>query len=133
MLVNATKRAITTKALIDHIKNNELEPSSSPPVLPTETSPVKLKQPRPSKLLPGQQFHMDMGFVRGTQYSHRGEDGNLITSVDGFNSYLVIVDRSTRFTWFFSVKKQVTTHKNYYRFSPTSWFKSSSTEIHQNR
>jgi len=44
---------------------------------------------------------MDMGFVRGTKYSHKSETGHLITSLDGFNSYLIIVDKATRYLWVF--------------------------------
>ena len=46
-----------------------------------------------NKSFPGQHFHMDFGFVRGTGYSHRTADGKIITSIDGFNSYLIIIDR----------------------------------------
>jgi hypothetical protein len=53
---------------------------------------------------PGQRFHMDMGFVRGTKFSHRDNDGNLVTSIDGYNSYLLIIDKATRYTWVFLAK-----------------------------
>jgi len=49
-------------------------------------------------------FHMVMGFVQGTKYGHKDEDGHLVTSLDGYNSYLVIVDRATRYTWYFFAK-----------------------------
>jgi hypothetical protein len=52
-------------------------------------------------LLPGQTFQADMGFVRGTKYHQKGEDGQIITSMDGFNSYLLVIDRATRYTWIF--------------------------------
>ena len=44
---------------------------------------------------------MDFGFVRGTNYSVKTEDGPTITSKDGYNSYLIIGDRATRYTWIF--------------------------------
>jgi hypothetical protein len=44
---------------------------------------------------------MDMGFVRGTKFSVKDEDGHIKTSLDGYNSYLVVVDRPTRYTWVF--------------------------------
>jgi len=50
---------------------------------------------------PGQHFHMDFGFVRGSGFSHETIDGRTITSIDGFNSYLIVIDRCTRFTWIF--------------------------------
>jgi malate synthase len=53
------------------------------------------------RVQPGQRFHMDMDFVRGTKYAQRDINGNLVTSIDGYNSYLLIVDRATRYTWVF--------------------------------
>ena len=53
--------------------------------------------------LPGQHFHMDFGFVRGTLFklqSAKGE-GPTITSVDGKNFYCLIVDRAIRHIWVF--------------------------------
>ena len=49
----------------------------------------------------GQHFHMDFGFVRGSKYSVKQENAPTITSVDGYNSYLIIVDRVTRYVWVF--------------------------------
>jgi hypothetical protein len=49
----------------------------------------------------GTHFHMDMGFVRGTKYNIKDEDGHIKTSLDGNNSYLIIVDRAMRYTWAF--------------------------------
>jgi hypothetical protein len=40
-----------------------------------------------------------MGFVQGTKYSHKDMDGNIVTSLDGYNSYLLIVDYATRYKW----------------------------------
>ena len=53
--------------------------------------------------LPGQHFHMDFGFVRGTSFKLKtaNGDGPTITSVDGKNSYCLIVDRATRHIWVF--------------------------------
>ena len=53
------------------------------------------------KIHPGQHLHMDFGFVRGSAFSQRDELGRLITSIDGFRSYLIIVDCATRFKWIF--------------------------------
>ena len=47
--------------------------------------------------LPRQHFHI---VVRGSQFKIIKE-GKTITSIDGFNSYLIIIDRSTRYTWIF--------------------------------
>ena len=53
------------------------------------------------KIHPGQHLHMDFGFVRGSAFSKRDELGRTITSIDGFLSYLIVVDRATRFKWTF--------------------------------
>ena len=49
----------------------------------------------------GQHFHMDFGFVRGSAYTIKQEEGPTVTSKDGYNSYLIIIDRATRYTWIF--------------------------------
>jgi len=48
---------------------------------------------------PGQNFHMDFGFVRGSDFKENNEDGRIITSRDGYNCYLIIVDKYSGFTW----------------------------------
>ena len=53
------------------------------------------------KGLPGQHFHMDFGFVRVSKYTLKQENGPTITSKDGYNSCLLIVDRATRYMWIF--------------------------------
>lgn len=50
---------------------------------------------------PGQHFHMDFGFVRGSEFSLKNEKGGTITSIDGYNSYLSIIDRKSRYMWIF--------------------------------
>ena len=47
--------------------------------------------------LPGQHFHMDFGFVRGSGFKET-QDRQTITSNDGFKSYLLIMDRTTQYT-----------------------------------
>jgi hypothetical protein len=46
----------------------------------------------------GEHFHMDFGFVHG-KYIQKDEIGKRITSIDGYNSYLLIIDRKSRYTW----------------------------------
>jgi dUTP pyrophosphatase len=58
-------------------------------------------------LQPGQMFHMDFGFMRGSTFSDKDEDGRIITSLDGMNSYLIIIDRKTRRTWVFLTKSKI--------------------------
>ena len=48
---------------------------------------------------PGQHFQMDFGFARGSDYSNKNEKGQVITSKDGYNSYLLIVDKFTGYIW----------------------------------
>ena len=49
---------------------------------------------------PGQHFHMDFGFVRGSEYREKdSETGRTVTSIDNKNSYLLVVDRKTRYMW----------------------------------
>ena len=43
---------------------------------------------------------MDYGFLRGTQTT-KNENGPLITSQDGYNCYLLIVDEYSRHLWIF--------------------------------
>ena len=43
---------------------------------------------------------MDFDFVRVSEFK-QVKDGITITSIDGYNCYLVIIDRATRYTWIF--------------------------------
>jgi dUTP pyrophosphatase len=52
----------------------------------------------------GQHLHMDFGFLRGSAFAQKDKEGRTITSIDGFRSYLVIVDRATRYKWLFLTK-----------------------------
>ena len=51
--------------------------------------------------LPGQHFHFDFGFVCGSDFKMKTNNGEgpTITSIDGKNSYCLIVDRATRYMW----------------------------------
>lgn len=57
-------------------------------------------------LQPGQVFQMDFGFVRGSGYSTTDAEGRRVTSIDGMNSYLLIIDRKTRRLWVFLMKSK---------------------------
>jgi dUTP pyrophosphatase len=54
--------------------------------------------------LPGQHFHVDFGFMKGSGYCKQDEEGRTITSIDGFRSYFLIIDRKTRYVWVFLTK-----------------------------
>ena len=41
--------------------------------------------------LPVQHFHMDFGFVRGSNYTIKQEDEPTVTSKYGYNSYLLTI------------------------------------------
>jgi IS30 family transposase len=65
---------------------------------------------------------MDMGFVRGTKLAQRDNDDNLVTSINGYNSYLLIVDRATRYTRIFLAKTKtppITTITNFLKLNGT--------------
>ena len=54
-------------------------------------------------LLPGSRFHLDFGFMRASSDSFHKTPGasRVVDSYDGYNSYLLITDAKTRFTWVF--------------------------------
>lgn len=52
----------------------------------------------------GQHFNIDFGFMRGSGYCTTDEEGRTITSIDGYRSYCLIIDRLSRYTWVFLTK-----------------------------
>ena len=42
---------------------------------------------------------MDFGFVRGSDWAKKDNDNKLVTSVDGYCSYLLVIDKASRFIW----------------------------------
>ena len=55
-------------------------------------SAPKLKTTNTTTTMRGQQFHMDFGFVRGSAFKTTNDKGQIITSRDGYNSYITIQD-----------------------------------------
>ena len=55
-------------------------------------------------LKPGQRLHMDFGFVRGSDWKKTDNDGKLVTSIDNYRSYLLIIDKATRYSYVFLTK-----------------------------
>jgi hypothetical protein len=53
---------------------------------------------------PGQHFHVDFGFMKGSGYCRKDEEGRTITSIDGFRSYFLIIDKKTRYVWVYLTK-----------------------------
>jgi hypothetical protein len=68
--------------------------------------PDKCKEPADRRLLPGQGLHMDYEFVRGKDWKAKDEKGRTITSLDGYRSYLLVVDHATRYKWIFLTKRK---------------------------
>ena len=54
----------------------------------------------------GKHFAMDFVFVRGSEFAEKTKDGRTITSVDGYNSYLIIVDKASRYMFTFLTKSK---------------------------
>ena len=54
-----------------------------------------------SKASPGQHFHMDFGFVCSQDYTKQDREGQTVTSIDNKNSYLLIINRATRYMWIY--------------------------------
>jgi hypothetical protein len=54
-------------------------------------------------LQPGTRFHVDFGFMRASSgtYAARKNVARVVTSVDGYNAYLLIADAHSRYTWIF--------------------------------
>jgi dUTP pyrophosphatase len=91
----STKGATIAQQPSDQPSNKHQPPSTSPTSNPD------------TKILPGQHFLMDFGFVRGKEYNIKSEDGRTTTSIDGKNSYLSIIDKATRFMWVFPTTSKV--------------------------
>ena len=68
--------------------------------------PDRIKEPKDRRVLPGQGLHMDYGFVRGKNFKTTDKDGKLVTSLDGYRSYLLVVDHATRYKWIFLTKRK---------------------------
>ncbi len=52
----------------------------------------------------GQQFYMDFGFMQASTEDYSRPDNSkdrVVTSYDGYNSYLVVVDEISRYVWVF--------------------------------
>lgn len=90
VLAKVTKRAVNTNP----DTKSRRQPSTS-----SYNAPQTTETPSP-----GTHFHMDMGFIRGSNFQHKDTDGNMVTSLDGYNSYLLIIDRATRYMWVFQSK-----------------------------
>jgi deoxyuridine 5'-triphosphate nucleotidohydrolase len=64
--------------------------------VPTDTKPCEV----------GQHLHADFGFVRGSDWSKKDNDGKLVTSMDGYRSYCLVIDRASRYIWIVLTKRK---------------------------
>ena len=59
---------------------------------------------------PGQHFHVDFGFVRGQDDTEDRtgirENAPIVKSIDGYNCYVIVIDRVSRYTWIFLAKNK---------------------------
>jgi len=86
-----------------------IESDAVPYSEPQEDAPPEPPDPRDipaDELRPGQMLQMDMGFARGSGFQTKDDEGRRITSLDGYNSYLLIIDRKTRRLWVFLTKSK---------------------------
>ncbi len=69
---------------------------------PDPTNPQSFENTTDYKI--GQHLHMDFGFVRGSEYCKIDNDGKLVTSIDNYRSYLLVIDKASRYIWIFLTK-----------------------------
>ena len=55
----------------------------------------------PKATVPGERFQMDFGFIKALDSESKEKIKGLIESYDGYNSYLLIIDKKTRYIWIF--------------------------------
>lgn len=81
--------------------SNDTKDAHRPPIDIWDSDTISKQQ---STCLPGQHFHVDYGFMKGSGYCHKDEEGRTITSIDGYRSNCIIVDKCSRYTWIFLTK-----------------------------
>ena len=79
----------------------------------TSVGPSTKRIANQSKLIPpvaptmaGEHFFMDYGFVRGSEYKSKDDEGRIITSIDGYRAYLIIVDSFSGYMWVMLAKSK---------------------------
>jgi len=90
-----------------HAKLRRQHHESSVPTADTKTH----NTPQPNNPISvtqhcGQRFSIDFGFMKGTGYSTTDKYGHTITSIDGYQAYLIIVNRHSCFAWTFLTKSK---------------------------
>lgn len=79
--------------------------SSPPPQCPIATKPSSTTTTKRT-LAKGDQLAVDFGFMRG-EFTDKDQRGRIITSIDGYNSYAIIIDESTRWLWILLTKSKI--------------------------
>jgi dUTP pyrophosphatase len=71
-----------------------------------DTAPdyLELIMPRKTIRSIGEMFYMDFGFVRGTGFANKDKTGKLVTSIDGYRAYLLIIEGYSRYVWILLTK-----------------------------
>ena len=71
------------------------------------TKRIALPDPTPkASIEKGQHINIDFGFVRGSDWSKKDTDGKLVTSIDGYRSYCLMIDRASRYIWIVLTKRK---------------------------
>ena len=68
------------------------------------TKPSGNEKELPKTKVSGERFHLDYGFIRSEENQAGNKKGIIIKSWDGYNSYLVAIDKHTRYMWVFLSK-----------------------------
>lgn len=95
MPIKMSKAPHSRTAKYKTCKTTPLADTPSPPIDEDDTQ--FMDDPDMTQGVAGQHFHMDFGFVGGSSYSLKQEDMSTVTSIDGYNSYLIIIDRVTKY------------------------------------
>ena len=87
-------------------KNKSTSTQKSDMHTTTTTTTTTTQQQQQNFAAVGQHLHMDYGFVRGSDWSRKENDGKLVTSIDKYRSYLLVIDRYSRYIWIYLTKSK---------------------------
>lgn len=62
---------------------------------------------------------MCYGFVRDPDWSKTTNDGKLVTNVDHYRSYLLVIDRASRYIWILFNENKTSSHQTSGKFVRT--------------
>ena len=76
--------------------NKALNQKTKQPLdLKENTTDQQTESTTPHDIKIGQFLHMDYGFVRGSDYNAKDNDGKLVTSIGKYCAYLLIIDKKS--------------------------------------